>query len=116
MRELTLQLPRDDRPIYLRLAEAVRQAIRAARARLGDLRLFPYDEFRGHLNDALKRDALRCTGFSDPAGFQPFLDELAVYLRRVRAVEPGRLVVTHGSQEGLFLAGQLLCGPGDTIG
>jgi len=208
MRELTLELPLDPRPIYLRLADAVRQAIRGGRARpgeplpstralaattgvhrhtvmtaldelvaegwlvarpgaayrvtpqlpddffrtsrtvetskpppvvtlkparpvpllpspvgefrwafrsgLGDLRLFPYDELRGHLSDALRRDAKTMTGFFDPAGYGPFVEGLATYLRRVRAVTPGRLVVTHGSQEALYLAGQLLCAPGDT--
>lgn len=87
----------------------------AFRSGLPDLRLFPYDEFRGHVSDALKRDPLTLAGFSDPTGAEPFLRELATYLRRVRAVTPDRLVVTHGSQEGLFLAGQLLCAPGDAV-
>lgn len=87
----------------------------AFRSGLGDLLLFPYDELRGHLGDALKRDPLAVAGFSDPAGAAPFLAELSTYLRRVRAVVPDKLVVTHGSQEGIYLTGQLLCAAGDTI-
>ena len=87
----------------------------AFRSGLPDLTLFPFDELRGHVSDALKREPLALAGFSDPAGAAPFLRELSTYLRRVRAVVPDKLVVTHGSQEGLFLAGQLLAQAGDAI-
>lgn len=208
MRELTLELPADSRPAYLRIAEALRDAIREGRARpgeampstrelaarfglhrhtvmagldelvaegwlvarrgeayrvsrelperfftprtaraaarearaprwrftrsagpgphrpggafefrfqggLADLRLFPFDELRGHLADALRRRDIAALSYGDPAGHPRFREALAVYLRRVRALDGRGLVVTHGSQEAIFLVGQLLLAPGD---
>jgi GntR family transcriptional regulator / MocR family aminotransferase len=80
-----------------------------------DLRLFPYDEFRACVAEALRRQPLALGGYGDPAGHAEFIERLAEYLRRVRALTGRRIVVTHGAQEAIFLVAQLLVHPGDKI-
>lgn len=79
-----------------------------------DLRLFPYEEFRACMAQAL-RQSPSLGGYGDPAGHPQFIERLALYLRRVRALTGRRILVTHGSQEGMFLVGQLLLRPGDKV-
>lgn len=85
------------------------------RSGLGDLRLFPVDEFRTHLNDGLKRNPTRLLSYGDPIGHPALLVELEKYLRRVRGITGRKLVVTHGSQEGIFILAQILLNPGDGV-
>lgn len=80
-----------------------------------DLRLFPYDEFRACVAQALRKAPTRLGGYGDPAGHREFIERLSLYLRRVRALTDRRILVTHGSQEAMFLAGQLLLRPGDKV-
>ena len=211
IRSLSLRLAGDDRPIYLRLAEALRQAIHAGRARPGealpsarqlaehigahrhtvmaaldelvaegwvvaetrrgyrvsaelpaasfrpagrprtlptkptkhawrlvraasadapypdasvkyafqsgqpDLRAFPFAEFRGHVTDALRRPSPRTFAYGRSSGHEPLLNALAAYLRRLRGIDDRGLIVTHGSQEAIFIAAQLLVAPGDRV-
>jgi GntR family transcriptional regulator/MocR family aminotransferase len=80
-----------------------------------DLRLFPYDEFRACMAQALREAPTGLGGYGDPAGHPEFIERLSLYLRRVRALTDRRILVTHGSQEGMFLAAQLLLRPGDKV-
>lgn len=80
-----------------------------------DLRLFPYDEFRTCMAQALRSTPTGLGGYGDPAGHPQFIQRLSLYLRRVRALTGRRILVTHGSQEGMFLAAQLLLRPGDRV-
>jgi GntR family transcriptional regulator/MocR family aminotransferase len=80
-----------------------------------DLRLFPYDEFRACVAQALRTAPASLSGYGDPAGHPEFIARLSLYLRRVRALTGRRILVTHGSQEGMFLAAQLLLRPGDKV-
>jgi GntR family transcriptional regulator/MocR family aminotransferase len=80
-----------------------------------DLRMFPYDEFRTCMAEALRRSAHLLGGYGDPAGHPAFIARLEEYLRRVRALTGRRIVVTHGAQEGIFLVAQLLVNPGDKV-
>lgn len=80
-----------------------------------DLRLFPYDEFRACMAQALRKSPTARGGYGDPAGDPEFVERLSLYLRRVRALTDRKIIVTHGSQEGMFLAAQLLLGPGDQV-
>jgi len=80
-----------------------------------DLRLFPYDEFRACVAQALRRAPSGLGGYGDPAGHPEFIQRLSLYLRRVRALTGRRILVTHGSQEGMFLVAQLLLRPGDKV-
>ena len=80
-----------------------------------DLRLFPYDEFRACVAQALRGTSSGLGGYGDPAGHPEFIQRLSLYLRRVRALTGRRILVTHGSQEGMFLVAQLLLRPGDKV-
>ena len=80
-----------------------------------DLRLFPYDEFRACVAEALRRQPMALGGYGDPAGHPEFIEGLAEYLRRVRALTGRRIVVTHGAQEAIFLVAQMLVHPGDKV-
>jgi GntR family transcriptional regulator/MocR family aminotransferase len=80
-----------------------------------DLRLFPYEEFRACMAQALRRSPSRLGDYGDPGGHPEFIERMALYLRRVRALTGRRILVTHGSQEGMFLVGQLLLRPGDKV-
>ena len=80
-----------------------------------DLRLFPYDEFRACVAQTLRKAPTSFGGYGDPAGHPAFIERLSLYLRRVRALTGRRILVTHGSQEAMFLAAQLLLRPGDKV-
>lgn len=80
-----------------------------------DLRLFPHDEFRSCVVDALRLSRGKVLEYGDPIGHPPLIAELKTYLRRVRAISDREIVVTHGSQEAIYLAAQLLIKPGDAV-
>ncbi|ACC74915.1 PLP-dependent aminotransferase family protein [Paraburkholderia phymatum] len=54
-------------------------------------------------------------GYTDPLGALPLREAIASYVRKSRSVrcEPGQVIVTSGTQQGLFLACQVLLGPRD---
>ena len=79
-----------------------------------DPRLFPIPELKSELHTALRsRDVLR---YEDPGGNPFFVEQVTTYLRRIRNVTGREIVVTHGSQEALFLLAQVLIKPGDWVG
>lgn len=80
-----------------------------------DLRLFPNHQFRLCLNDALKSSMTQLADYGDPAGYPSFIEALKKYLRRVRGITDREILVTHGSQEGIYLTTQLLLNPGDAV-
>ncbi|MFL9931844.1 PLP-dependent aminotransferase family protein [Paraburkholderia sp. RL18-103-BIB-C] len=55
------------------------------------------------------------TGYADPSGVLPLREEIASYVRKSRSVrcEADQVIVTSGTQQGLFLASQVLLGPRD---
>jgi GntR family transcriptional regulator/MocR family aminotransferase len=80
-----------------------------------DLRLFPTDEYYGILREVLRKsDPVSLLGYDDPAGATELLVQLGHYLRRLRDISSTEIVVTHGSQEGLFLISKMLVKPGQT--
>jgi GntR family transcriptional regulator/MocR family aminotransferase len=83
---------------------------------LPDLRLFPLAEFRDFLRDAIRRTPREALlGYGDPQGYRPLLDLIGDYLRRVRGIQDRKLIITHGSQEAIYLVIRLLVRAGDTI-
>ncbi|MGH8372435.1 MAG: PLP-dependent aminotransferase family protein [Gammaproteobacteria bacterium] len=80
-----------------------------------DLRLFPYDEFRACLAESLRKSPSMRSGYGNPAGHAPFVERLSQYLSHMRALTGREIIVTHGTQEGVFLAAQLLIKPGDKV-
>lgn len=55
------------------------------------------------------------SGYSDPRGLLALREAIAEYLRRARAVRcgPENIIVTEGTQQGLYLSAKLLLSPGD---
>lgn len=54
-------------------------------------------------------------GYSDPRGLLALREAIAEYLRRARAVRcgPENIIVTEGTQQGLYLSAKLLLSPGE---
>lgn len=81
-----------------------------------DLRLFPAREFYRHAREVLRRRApAQLLGYGEPTGRPLLKEQLGAHLRRLRGLTEGELVITHGSQEAIYLLGQLLVEPGDTV-
>lgn len=55
------------------------------------------------------------SGYSDPGGLLTLREAIADYLRKARAVRcgPENVVITEGTQQGLYLAARVLLSPGD---
>ncbi len=91
-------------------------ALRAFRVSMPGLDLFPFAIWN-RLEGRRWRHPDHHLGYSDPAGFGPLRELLCVYLRASRGVvcTPEQIVITSGSQQGLFLLTQLLLSPGDKV-
>ena len=57
------------------------------------------------------------SGYADPQGLLALREAIADYLRRARAVncDPENIVITEGTQQGLYLASKVLLAPGDAV-
>lgn len=55
------------------------------------------------------------SGYSDPSGLLTLRKAIADYLRKARAVRcsPENIIITEGTQQGLYLAARVLLSPGD---
>jgi GntR family transcriptional regulator/MocR family aminotransferase len=80
-----------------------------------DLRLFPLDEFRLVLSDALKRAKPEQLNYGAMDGLQVFRVQVEEYFRRTRFLTDKRYLITNGSQEGVQLIAQALLQPGDRV-
>lgn len=80
-----------------------------------DLSLFPYAEFKSQMSDVLIRKDKSHFGYGDSAGDKDLIEEIKIYLRRVRALTNREVVITNGSQEALFIISQLLLQAGDKV-
>ena len=56
------------------------------------------------------------SGYNDPRGLLTLREAIADYLRKARAVHcaPENIIITEGTQQGLYLAASVLLSPGDT--
>lgn len=93
-----------------------RSALRAFRASMPGLDLFPFDVW-SRLEGRRWRRPDHHMGYGDPAGFMPLRELLCVYLRTSRGVNctPEQVIITSGSQQGLYLLSALLLAPGDKV-
>ncbi|MBP7149001.1 MAG: PLP-dependent aminotransferase family protein [Acidobacteria bacterium] len=115
--------PREARPHAWRWARAPRLDPFAPPGRVRfnfqsgvpDFSLFPLRELRSHYGDALRRPRAAILDYGDPRGLPALVEALEDYLRRVRGLTGRRVIVTNGSQEGVFLAAQVLVGAGDVV-
>ncbi len=90
--------------------------VRAFRASMPGLDLFPFDVW-SRLEARRWRRPDHHMGYSDPAGYAPLRELLSVYLRASRGVNctPEQIIITSGSQQGLYLLSALLLDPGDQV-
>lgn len=90
--------------------------LRAFRVSMPALDLFPFDIW-SRLEARRWRHPDHHLGYGDPAGFAPLRELLSVYLRAARGVNctAQQVVITSGSQQGLYLLAQLLLAPGDKV-
>ncbi|OON59737.1 GntR family transcriptional regulator [Massilia sp. KIM] len=90
--------------------------VRAFRPSMPGLDLFPFDLWRKIELRQLRRAGPHL-GYSRPEGYAPLRELLCAYLRASRGVEctPEQIVITSGSQQALYLLGQLLLAPGDRV-
>jgi len=80
-----------------------------------DIELFPFNEFRGFINEALSRPSIKELNYGENSGYKPFIKEVSTYLRRVRAVIDKEIVVVNGTQEALYILSQVLLKKGDKV-
>lgn len=80
-----------------------------------DISLFPFKAFNGYINDAMNRPDIAALNYGSHYGFEPFLSQVEVYLRRVRQLTGKTLVAVNGSQEALFLLSKVLLKDGDKV-
>ncbi|MEW6990973.1 PLP-dependent aminotransferase family protein [Colwelliaceae bacterium 6441] len=80
-----------------------------------DINLFPFNEFRTYLNDALNRPNISELNYGDNAGFPAFIKEVSIYLRRVRSINNKEIIVVNGTQEALYILAQVLLTEGDKV-
>ena len=80
-----------------------------------DIELFPFNEFRGFVNDALNRPSIEELNYGENSGFKPFIKEVGTYLRRVRSIVDKEIIVVNGTQEALYILSQILLEAGDKV-
>lgn len=76
----------------------------------------PVDEFRNCLNHALRRYGRALLKYGPSSGFAPLQELLHERMKGEGIdVEPENILVTNGSQQGLYLVARLLLDPGDAV-
>jgi len=80
-----------------------------------DIDLFPFNEFKGFMSDALNRPDSKELNYGDNNGFAPFIKEVSTYLRRVRSLNNKEIMVVNGTQEALYILSQVLIKNGDKV-
>lgn len=81
-----------------------------------DVEAFPFETWARLAAKRYRDLPRRLFGYGrDPAGYRPLREAIAGYLQMARALRcgPEQVVIVAGSQEGLYLAGQVLLDPGD---
>lgn len=80
-----------------------------------DIDLFPFNEFKGFMSEALNRPDIKELNYGDNNGFAPFIEEVSTYLRRVRSINNKQIIVVNGTQEALYILSQVLIQEGDKV-
>ncbi len=80
-----------------------------------DMALFPFNEFKSYLSNALTRPKLTELGYGDNAGTPELREQVKQYLRKTRGVIDREIVITNGSQEAIYIVSQLLLQTGDEV-
>ena len=78
--------------------------------------LFPVRDFRRAINIVLRRDGAEALQYDGASGYKPLRKTIVRYLRAqgIKA-QPGEVLITSGSQQGLDLAARVLTEPGECV-
>jgi DNA-binding transcriptional MocR family regulator len=79
--------------------------------------LFPTAEFKDLMNEVLDRDGGWAFGYQESAGWPPFREAIAEYLRSAHGLkaDSSDIRVVSGAQQGIDLAAKALLGPRDSV-
>ena len=80
-----------------------------------DIREFPFKEFKSYFSQACQKPKFEQLSYGDNQGDAALLEQIAIYLRRVRAINDKELMICNGSQEALYMVSQLLLKSGDKV-
>lgn len=80
-----------------------------------DATLFELDDFRAAFDHVLTHQGARALQYATTRGEPELLEQVAARLSRTLPTHPDQVQVTSGSQEGIFLVGQVLIDPGDVV-
>jgi len=80
-----------------------------------DIELFPFNEFRGYINEALSRPSIQELHYGGNSGFAPLIEQVTTYLRRVRSITDKEIIIVNGTQEALYVVAQTLLTTGDKV-
>ena len=80
-----------------------------------DISVFPFKEFKSYLADSLSRPDLQDLSYGNIEGNNNFIQQVKVYLRRIRSITNKEIIAVNGSQEALYIISQLLLKPGDKV-
>ncbi|HET9037775.1 MAG TPA: aminotransferase class I/II-fold pyridoxal phosphate-dependent enzyme, partial [Myxococcaceae bacterium] len=115
-REPTYPLPPPLRPLPLIFPPDPRTALILYRA-APDVRQFPTAALSRAFRNALRRHGRRLLNYGDPRGHEDLrrgLSHMLAYSRGL-AVEPGKVMITRGSQQAIDLIARALLSPGDVV-
>lgn len=81
-----------------------------------DYRLFPLDNFRSCLNQAIKEHGLSLLGYGERAGFSPLREYIAKHLQgHGISVTAEEILITNGLQQGIDLVFRMIAEPGRAV-
>lgn len=80
-----------------------------------DISIFPFNEFRSYMNEALNRPSLTDLNYGENNGFTPFIEQVKTYLRRVRSITNKEIIIVNGTQEALYILSKILLSDGDNV-
>ncbi|NRA55473.1 MAG: PLP-dependent aminotransferase family protein [Gammaproteobacteria bacterium] len=80
-----------------------------------DVELFPFNEFKSYLHNALTKPPIDELNYGNNQGFKPLIEQVSTYLRRVRSITNKEIIVVNGTQEALYILGQILLTTGDKV-
>jgi GntR family transcriptional regulator / MocR family aminotransferase len=115
-RDPTYPLPPPLRPLPLIFPPDPRTALILYRA-APDVRQFPTAALSRAFRNALRRHGRRLLNYGDPRGHEDLrrgLSNMLAYSRGL-TVEPGKVMITRGSQQAIDLIARALLSPGDVV-
>jgi len=83
---------------------------------IGDVNMFPAEEFRKVLQAVMRRDGFGALDYGERNGYGPLRESIThILASQGLQTRPDNILITAGSQQALSLVSQLLLNPGDVI-